>query len=213
MGNLNRLLETSLVKTLRFNLHYFGWQGLRFPVLIARNYTLVSIGGTVKLAHPKPGCVRLGYSSVGIFDVRFDRGIWQCSGEVRFDGDAVFAQGSKISVGSNGRLSVGSGFRNTAKGEFICHERMRLGARSLVSWDSLFMDTDIHQINGRPVSAPVILGDDVWVGCRCMVLKGAEIPKGSVVAAGATVTKPLEPESSLFGGVNKLLRTDIEWNV
>ena len=45
-----------------------------------------------------------------------------------------------------------------------------------------------------------------------MVLKGAAIPDGSVVAAGATITKKLEPERSLFGGVNKVLRAGIEWN-
>lgn len=27
MGKLSKILETSIVKTLRFNLHYFGWGG------------------------------------------------------------------------------------------------------------------------------------------------------------------------------------------
>lgn len=182
-------------------------------MLVARNYKLAVLRGAVRLEKPKTGCVRLGYARVGIFDPRYDRGIWQVSGEVSFDGGADFAQGSKISVGAKGRLSVGDGFRNTAKGEFICHERIRLGAGSLVSWDTLFMDTDFHQVDDKPVSAPVTIGDHVWVGCRCAVLKGAEIPDGSVVAAGATVTRKLEPERSLIGGVNKVLRTGIEWNV
>ena len=212
MGRLSKIFETSIVKTLRFNLHYFGWGGVRLPVLVARNYALTELRGKVSIADPRLGCVRLGYSSVGIFDARYDRGLWQNSGEVAFDGDAVFAQGSKISVGANGHLSVGDGFRNMAKGEFVCHERMRLGAGSLVSWDTLFMDTDFHQLDGKPASAPVTLGDNVWVGCRCTVLKGASVPDGSVLAAGATVTKALAPERSLFGGVNKLLRVGIEWN-
>lgn len=212
MGKLSKLRETSVFKTLRFNLHYFGRGGVRLPVLVSRNYVLAELRGTVRVANPRPGCVRLGYSSVGIFDKRYDRGIWQSSGEVVFDGDAAFAQGSKISVGANGKLSVGAGFRNMAKGEFVCHERMYLGAGSLVSWDTLFMDTDFHQVDGKPASAPVTVGDNVWVGCRCMVLKGAEIPDGSVVAAGATITKKLEPERSLFGGVNKVIRTGVEWN-
>ena len=109
-------------------------------------------------------------------------------------------------------MRVGEGFRNTANGEFVCHESMHLGSDSLVSWDTLFMDTDFHQIDGKPASAPVILGDHVWVGCRCMVLKGASVPDGSVLAAGSTVTKALTPERSLFGGINKLLRAGIEWN-
>lgn len=213
MGRLKKLLETSILKTARFNLHYFGWGGVRFPVLVSRNYVLTNLQGKVSIANPRTGCVRLGYSGVGIFDHRFDRGIWQCTGEVSFEGTAFFGQGSKISVGADGRLDVGSDFRNTAKGEFVCHERMRLGAGSLVSWDTLFMDSDTHQVDGKPASASVTLGDGVWVGCRCLVLKGADVPDGSVLAAGATVTKALEPEKSLFGGVNKVLRTGITWNV
>lgn len=212
MGKLSNLFETSFIKTLHFNFHYFGWRGARLPVLIARNYVLSELHGQVSIVNPRPGCIRLGYSSVGIFDARFDRGIWQCSGKVTFEGGAVFSQGSKISVGASGVLRVGEGFRNTANGEFVCHESMHLGSDSLVSWDTLFMDTDFHQIDGKPASAPVILGDHVWVGCRCMVLKGASVPDGSVLAAGATVTKALTPERSLFGGINKLLRAGIEWN-
>lgn len=185
---------------------------MHLPVLVARNYTLGELKGKVNIVSPRFGCVRLGYSSVGIFDVRYDRGIWQCSGRVEFEGAAIFAQGSKISVGAKGSLSVGEGFVNTAKGEFICHDRMRLGAGSLVSWDTLFMDSDFHCVDGRSISAPVVVGDNVWIGCRCMLLKGAEVPEGSVVAAGAIVTKTLGPEKSLFGGVNKILRTEIEWN-
>lgn len=213
MGRLKKLLETSILKTLRFNINYFGWGGVRLPVLVSRNYTLANLHGKVAISNPRIGCVRLGYSGVGVFDPRYDRGIWSCSGEVAFGGDAYFGQGSKISVGGNGCLSVGDGFRNTAKGEFVCHERMRLGAGSLVSWDTLFMDTDFHRIDGKPASAPVLLGDNVWVGCRCMLLKGAVVPDGSVLAAGTTVTRALEPRSALFGGVNKVLRTGIKWNV
>lgn len=180
-------------------------------MLVARNYVLSELRGKVSIANSNIGCVQLGYSSVGIFDSRYDRGIWQSSGDVSFDGCAVFAAGSKISVGPCGQLNVGDGFRNTAKGEFVCHMRMRLGAGSLVSWDTLFMDTDFHQLDGNPDCAPVVLGDNVWVGCRCVLLKGAYVPNGSVLAAGSTVTKTLAPEESLFGGVNTLLRTGIEW--
>lgn len=212
MGKIQKFFETSVLKTIHFNLHYFGLKGMHFPVLVSRNYSLTSLNGTVSLSKLKTGCIRLGYSSVGIFDRRFDRGIWQCSGEVAFEGEASFGQGSKISVGVNGRLRVDAGFRNTAKGEFVCHEEMYLGSDSLVSWDTLFMDTDTHQIDNKPTSAPVFLGDNVWVGCRCLVLKGAVVPDGSVLAAGTTVTRALAPERALFGGLNKLLRTEIEWH-
>lgn len=38
-------------------------------------------------------------------------------------------------------------------------------------------------------SMPVYLGDDVWIGSGCYVLKGAKIPDGCVVAANSVVVE------------------------
>ena len=47
--------------------------------------------------------------------------------------------------------------------------------------------------------APVIIEDDVWLGCNVTILKGVTIGRGSVVAAGAVVTKSCEPYSLIAG--------------
>jgi acetyltransferase-like isoleucine patch superfamily enzyme len=46
---------------------------------------------------------------------------------------------------------------------------------------------------------PVIIEDDVWVGASAIILKGVRIGTGSVVAAGAVVTKNVEPYSIVAG--------------
>lgn len=43
------------------------------------------------------------------------------------------------------------------------------------------------------IKAPVIIGDDVWVGANATVLPGVTIGSMSVVAAGAVVTKDVPP--------------------
>lgn len=47
---------------------------------------------------------------------------------------------------------------------------------------------------------PVIIGDYVWLGPRCIILPGVTVGEGAVVAAGAVVTKNVEPYT-LVGGV------------
>jgi acetyltransferase-like isoleucine patch superfamily enzyme len=47
---------------------------------------------------------------------------------------------------------------------------------------------------------PVIIEDDVWVGTGAIILKGVTIRRGSIVAAGAVVTKSCEPYS-IIGGI------------
>ena len=47
---------------------------------------------------------------------------------------------------------------------------------------------------------PVVIEDYVWLSCRSMVLPGVTIAEGTVVAAGAIVTRSTEP-FSIVGGV------------
>lgn len=209
---LRKLLQVSIVKTLRFNLHYFGLQGLaRMPVLVARNYFFRTLRGGVAIDSPTRFCVRLGFPGTGTVDQRFRRGCWEVEGKVHFAGSASFCHGSAISVGPGGVFSVGDGFACSATSTFICQQEVSFGNGCTVSWDSLVMDSDFHSINGEPTESPVLIGDGVWIGCRATVLKGATIPDSSVVAAGAIITKPMGEANAIYGGVNQMLKQNVSW--
>lgn len=64
------------------------------------------------------------------------------------------------------------------------------------------MDCDFHRIyqNGCLINCdrPIIIGNSVWLGMNSVVLKGAQIPSGSVVAAGSIVTKTLPYENTIY---------------
>lgn len=47
----------------------------------------------------------------------------------------------------------------------------------------------------------VVIGDDVWMGSNVTILKGVHVADHCVIAAGAVVTKDVEPEYSIWGGV------------
>ena len=53
---------------------------------------------------------------------------------------------------------------------------------------------------------PVIIEDDVWIGTRAILLKGVRIGTGSIVAAGALVTKDVAPYSIVGGIPARLLK-------
>ena len=44
------------------------------------------------------------------------------------------------------------------------------------------------------------IGDNVWIGWNCTVLKGVQIGKNSVVAAGSVVLRGKYPNNSLIAG-------------
>lgn len=51
----------------------------------------------------------------------------------------------------------------------------------------------------------IVVEEDVWIGARCIILKGVTIGKGSVVGAGSIVTKNVEPYSIVAGNPAKII--------
>lgn len=56
-------------------------------------------------------------------------------------------------------------------------------------------------------SKPIIIEDNVWVGQKAMIMKGVTIGKGSIVAAGAIVTRDVPPYSVVAGNPAKVVKT------
>lgn len=66
---------------------------------------------------------------------------------------------------------------------------------------------DVTDSEKRPEhDAPVIIEDDVWCGANVTILKGVTIGRGSVIAAGAVVTRSFPPYSIIGGVPAKLLK-------
>lgn len=62
-----------------------------------------------------------------------------------------------------------------------------------------------HNIAEPQHNAPVI-GNDVWIGMNAIILRGVTIGDGAVVAAGAVVTKDVEPYSIVGGNPAKHIK-------
>ncbi len=52
----------------------------------------------------------------------------------------------------------------------------------------------------------IVVEDDVWIGSRAIVLKGITIGRGSIVGAGAVVTKSVPPYSIVAGNPAKVVK-------
>lgn len=73
-------------------------------------------------------------------------------------------------------------------------------ATSVLSVNHTWSDID-QPIKYNPIEyVPVKVCDDVWVGCGCRIMAGCTIHQRSIIAAGAVVTKDVEP-NTLVGGV------------
>ena len=215
---MNRILkEISVIKTLRFNFHYFPFrQALRLPVIVSRHVLINSLKGEIFLEGAGDRArVRIGFSSVPVFDRIKSRAVWNVGGgRVVFRGKAFLGQGTRI--GSGGELIFGENFQVTAETTIICEDKIVFGRDVLCSWQCQIMDTDYHQVitggEGKPVTAPVIVGDHVWIGSRVIINKGSVIPGNTVIAAGAVVTRTFSEANTLLAGIPAaVMRRNIDW--
>ncbi len=65
---------------------------------------------------------------------------------------------------------------------------------------------DVNDPKFSAISAPVEIGDYVFIGPRAIILPGVKIGNGAVVGAGAVVTKDVEPFTIVGGVPAKLIK-------
>lgn len=87
-----------------------------------------------------------------------------------------------------------------------------IGNRVNIGGDCIIMDSDAHSLDYKVRAArindissaktlPIKICDDVFIGCRSIILKGVTIGARSIIAAGSVVTKDV-PADEIWGGGN-----------
>ena len=211
----SRLSEISIIKTVRFNIHYFGLSAVFKPyVLCSKNVRFVKLGGIVNINSKKIGGIRLGFKSVPLFDFKYQRFCWQNDGTICFEENANIGQGAVIS--NSGKLTLGNNFNIFANSKIVCRKNITIGDDCLISWDCLLMDSDWHVVynlsNGESVNndRAILMGNHIWIGCNSVILKGAEIPENCVIAAGSVVSGRLPKPDSVYVR-NNPMKNGINW--
>jgi len=97
----------------------------------------------------------------------------------------------------------------------VAAECVEIGPRTLIGSGAVLWDTNFHPLDPEmrrthPTegarSAPIRIGDDVFVGARAIILKGVTIGDGAVVAAGAIVTSDVPANATVAGNPAKIVR-------
>ena len=111
-------------------------------------------------------------------------------------------------------LTIGAGFGMTG-GAVVCAARVTIGARVTMGCNSVIADTDFHPLaaaerQAAPLAgrvAPVVIGDDVFIGMEALILKGVTVGAGSVIGAGSVVTRDVPPGSVVAGNPARVVGT------
>lgn len=103
-----------------------------------------------------------------------------------------------ISIGDNSNINHGS--------ELYAAGGITIGNGTMLAYHVIVM-SDSRTFKGETplksrkerVIKPVIIGDDVWIGARSVIMPGLQIKDHAIIAAGAVVTKDVE-EWDIVGG-------------
>lgn len=110
---------------------------------------------------------------------------------------------------------------------FMCELDIRVGSRVVIGWNTYIADSDFHPTEplariqdtiacspmgaARDLPRPevrhaaVVIGDDVWIGPACTVLKGVSIGNGAFVEPGSIVTTDVPPRGRVMGNPARLV--------
>jgi acetyltransferase-like isoleucine patch superfamily enzyme len=134
-------------------------------------------------------------------------------------GDNAYIHHS-VCLSSLGKITIG---KNTGIGAYSCIEaikEIRIGNDCQVARFCYFLDHDhyfkdldktfIEQTsyeNDLKTADPIIIEDNCWIGTKVTILKGVRIGTGSIIGAGAVVTKDIPPHSVAAGVPAKVIKT------
>ncbi len=103
--------------------------------------------------------------------------------------------GKNITVGKNVFINSGCHFQD--QGGITIGDGVLIG-------HNVVLATLNHDFSPKKRStlhpAPIVIGENVWIGSNATVVPGVTIGNGSIIAAGAVVTKNV-PENVVAGGV------------
>lgn len=128
---------------------------------------------------------------------------------------------------SGGSISVGNFVWMSLRGQIIAAERVEIGDYCIFGRDVYISDTNEHPIDpavrreqtvallrdgiepdrSMAKSAPVIIGNDVWVGERSAILKGVIVGDGAIIAAMSVVTKSVPSRVVVAGNPARVVKT------
>jgi acetyltransferase-like isoleucine patch superfamily enzyme len=128
----------------------------------------------------------------------------------------------RVTIGDMSYVARGSRISNTTIGKFTC-----VGPESLIglgrhptegfvsshpAFYSLLLQSQISFVTTQKFDEflPITIGHDVWIGARAIVLDGAEIGDGAIIAAGSVVAGTIPPYAIAGGAPARVIRYRFE---
>jgi len=124
---------------------------------------------------------------------------------------AYFGAGKNIELGSNSGIGIRAQIWGVDMGELIMGDNVMMAPEVIIlTLGHRHDNIEAPMCSQGGYATKVTIEDDVWIGIRAIVLPGVKIGKGSIVGAGAVVTKDVLPYSVVGGVPAKVIKMRCE---
>jgi len=151
-------------------------------------------------SQPRPG-YRFGYWMRRILVRRiFSR----CGKDIIIKRNAYFGRGEGIIIGDNSQL----GEDCVVPAGLIMGRDVIMGPQVII-WgiSHEFGRTDIPvRLQGETAKSPPVIGDDVWIGARAIIMPGVKIGSHAIIGAASVVTRDVPPYAIVAGVPARIIR-------
>lgn len=114
---------------------------------------------------------------------------------------------SRSEIISYGKLEIGNFLTLNKYSRIICHESIKIGDNVVIARFVSILDHD-HSYQLKEgnikfkgyVTAPIEIGNNVWIGDKVSIIKGVTIGDNVIVGANSVVTKNIH-SNTIVGGV------------
>ena len=132
-----------------------------------------------------------------------------CEGKIRLD--------SYAELESLGEIKLGNHFVLNSYSRVVAHEQICIGENVVIARFVSILDHDhalgkekgTFELRGY-TTAPIKIGNNVWIGDKVSILKGVTIGDNVIIGANAVVTKDI-PSNVVAGGVPAKIVKEIDF--
>lgn len=121
--------------------------------------------------------------------------------------------GRRVFMDTNGgRITLGHHVRINTGSVLVSYSSIVIGDDCLIGEYVSIRDANHGTATGQAMrlqphaSAPIVIGNNVWIGRGAVVLKGVRIGDGAVVAANSVVTRDVAPRTLVGGAPARLIK-------
>ena len=142
-------------------------------------------------------------------EVALDDNVSLNSSTFKCTSGSIYAPCKLVTICASAKILIGKDTGLNGTSIVARSKKIIIGQRVAIAPNVVIMDSPFHKLwppsernnySGKELDTDIYIGDDVWISTGCILLPGASIGKGSVVAARSLINKKF-PKNCLIGGM------------